>query len=123
MSDPVLQIDGIHKAYGPVRVLADVALTLHAGEVRCLAGENGSGKSTLIKIMSGVVPKDAGTVRIAGQELSNDPAAAINAGLSVIYQDFSLFPNLTVAENIAFLRNVAHGERWHKAIGSLLSTR
>jgi simple sugar transport system ATP-binding protein len=114
MSDPVLQIDGIHKAYGPVRVLADVALTLHAGEVRCLAGENGSGKSTLIKIMSGVVPKDAGTVRIAGQELSNDPAAAINAGLSVIYQDFSLFPNLTVAENIAFLRNVAHGERWHK---------
>lgn len=114
MAEPVLQIDGIHKAYGPVKVLEDVALTLQPGEVRCLAGENGSGKSTLIKIMSGVVAKDAGRVRIGGNELANDPAAAINAGLSVIYQDFSLFPNLTVAENIAFLRSVAHGERWHR---------
>lgn len=114
MAEPVLQIEGIRKAYGPVRVLEDVALTLQPGEVRCLAGENGSGKSTLIKIMSGVVAGDAGTVRIAGRALANNPAAAIDAGLSVIYQDFSLFPNLTVAENVAFLRNVARGERWHK---------
>lgn len=114
MAEPVLQIDGIRKAYGPMQVLQDVSLTLQSGEVRCLAGENGSGKSTLIKIMSGVVSKDAGIVRIGGQELANDPTAAINAGLSVIYQDFSLFPNLTVAENIAFLRSVARGERWHR---------
>ena len=114
MAEPILQIGGIRKAYGPVRVLEDVSLTLQPGEVRCLAGENGSGKSTLIKILSGVVAADAGTTRIAGQELANDPAAAIDAGLSVIYQDFSLFPNLTVAENIAFLRAVAKGDRWHR---------
>lgn len=117
MTEPVLQISGIHKAYGPVRVLEDVSLMLRPGEVRCLAGENGSGKSTLIKILSGVVPADNGAVNIAGRELANDPAAAIDAGLSVIYQDFSLFPNLLVAENIAFLRNVARGERWHRRGG------
>ncbi|MEO9338406.1 sugar ABC transporter ATP-binding protein [Mesorhizobium sp. SB112] len=114
MAEPILQIDGVRKAYGPVRVLEDVSLTLQPGEVRCLAGENGSGKSTLIKILSGIVAADAGTVRIAGHELANDPAAAIDAGLSVIYQDFSLFPNLLVAENIAFLRSVARGDRWHR---------
>ncbi|MHB2266024.1 sugar ABC transporter ATP-binding protein [Aliihoeflea sp. PC F10.4] len=114
MTEFVLQISGIRKAYGPVRVLEDVGLTLRPGEVRCLAGENGSGKSTLIKIFSGVVTADKGTVKIADREMANDPAAAIDAGLSVIYQDFSLFPNLSVAENIAFLRNVARGDRWHR---------
>ncbi|NDV86768.1 ATP-binding cassette domain-containing protein [Aurantimonas aggregata] len=114
MVEPVLSMTGIRKAYGPVRVLEDVALTLMPGEVRCLAGENGSGKSTLIKILSGVVGSDAGSVTIAGNALSGDPRQAIAAGLSVIYQDFSLFPNLTVAENIAFLKFVANGERWHR---------
>jgi simple sugar transport system ATP-binding protein len=114
MAEPVLSMTGIRKAYGSVRVLEDVGLSLMPGEVRCLAGENGSGKSTLIKILSGVVGSDAGTVRIAGHDLSGDPRQAIAAGLSVIYQDFSLFPNLSVAENIAFLKFVATGGRWHR---------
>lgn len=114
MAEPVLQMSDIRKGYGAVQVLEDVSLTLQPGEVRCLAGENGSGKSTLIKILSGVVAADAGTVRIGARELANDPSGAIDAGLSVIYQDFSLFPNLSVAENIAFLRSVAKGERWHR---------
>ncbi|MCW4115707.1 sugar ABC transporter ATP-binding protein [Aurantimonas sp. MSK8Z-1] len=113
MAEPLLTMSGISKAYGPVRVLENVDLSLSAGEVRCLAGENGSGKSTLIKILSGVVAADGGTVTIAGRRLGNDARAAIDAGLSVIYQDFSLFPNLTVAENIAFLRFVAQGRRWN----------
>ena len=112
MSDPVLEMLDVQKSYGPVSVLQDVSLTLSVGEVRCLAGENGSGKSTLIKILSGVVAANAGTVRLFGQTVAGtDPAAVIAAGLSVIYQDFSLFPNLTVGENITFLHAAAHRER------------
>lgn len=110
---PVLQMRGIRKAYGRVRVLDDVSLSLLPGEVRCLAGENGSGKSTLIKVLSGVVSADAGTVEI-GERSGGDAKAAITAGLSVIYQDFSLFPNLSVWENIGFLAAVTAGDRWHR---------
>ncbi len=110
----MLEMRAIRKAYGPVRVLADVSLSLAEGEVRCLAGENGSGKSTLIKILSGVVGADAGTVTIAGRAQGNDTKAAISAGLSVIYQDFSLFPNLTVWENIGFLAAVTAGDTLHR---------
>ncbi len=103
---------GIHKSYGPARVLQDVDFVLGPGEVRCLAGENGSGKSTLIKILSGVVAANSGTVRLFGQPVAGtDPAGVIAAGLSVIYQDFSLFPNLSVSENITFLRATAHRHR------------
>lgn len=110
----MLEMRAIRKAYGPVRVLADVSLSLAEGEVRCLAGENGSGKSTLIKILSGVVGADAGTVTIAGRRQGNDAKAAISAGLSVIYQDFSLFPNLTVWENIGFLAAVTARDMVHR---------
>ncbi|WP_428698277.1 sugar ABC transporter ATP-binding protein [Stappia sp.] len=113
-STPILQMREIRKAYGSVRVLEDVNLELGAGEVRCLAGENGSGKSTLIKILSGVVRADAGQVSLSGHRLNSDPMGAITAGLSVIYQDFSLFPNLTVWENIGFLRSVTCGDVLHR---------
>lgn len=110
MEQPVLDMRHIRKSYGAMRVLEDVSLSLRAGEVRCLAGENGSGKSTLIKILSGVVPADGGEVILSGGPLPSTPQAAIAAGLSVIYQDFSLFPNLSVGENITFLRAVAAGD-------------
>ncbi|KHJ54296.1 sugar ABC transporter ATP-binding protein [Aureimonas altamirensis] len=109
-----MSMSGILKSYGPVRVLEDVSLTLEPGEVRCLAGENGSGKSTLIKILSGVVAADAGRVEIGGRPMAGDARAAIDAGLAVIYQDFSLFPNLGVAENIAMLQAVSSGARLHR---------
>ncbi len=111
LSDVVLEMRGIYKAYGPACVLQDVGLTLHSGEVRCLAGENGSGKSTLIKILSGVVKADEGHIRLFGANAGSDPLDVIQTGLSVIYQDFSLFPNLSVGENITFLRAVAANER------------
>ncbi len=82
------------------------------GEVRCLAGENGSGKSTVIKVLSGVHRADSGEVVLAGVPRSAmTPREAIAAGVQVIYQDFSLFPNLTVAENLAAGQDLGKG-RW-----------
>lgn len=102
----------VAKAFGADRVLHDVSFTLCRGEVRCLAGENGSGKSTLIKILSGVLNRDAGHIRLFGEAIGDGEAQhAIDLGLCVIYQDLALFPNLTVLENIAFLRTIRHDAR------------
>ena len=100
---PFLAMSGISKRFGGVHALRNVDLTLQAGEVHCLVGENGSGKSTLIKIISGVQPPEpGGRIVIAGQEYPHlNPVRSTNCGIQVIYQDLSLFPNLTVAENIA----------------------
>lgn len=88
--------------------LTDVALDLVAGEVHCLIGENGSGKSTLIKIVSGVTrPEPGGSIAFAGLPVGRlTPAEAKRLGVQVIFQDLSLFPNLSVAENIGFDRHL-----------------
>lgn len=105
-------VRGIVKNFGGVQALIDLSLTFQAGSVHCLAGENGSGKSTLIKIMSGVERPDAGTIIVAGQEYSHfEPPEALAAGVQVIFQDFSLLPNLTVAENIALGTELASGKK------------
>jgi len=98
-----LQLDGISKIFGGVHALSDVSLTLEEGEVHCLCGQNGCGKSTLIKVMSGVhQPEPGGRIIIGGQDVSPlTPVESTRRGVQVIYQDLSLFPNLTVAENIA----------------------
>jgi simple sugar transport system ATP-binding protein len=98
-----LELSHISKRFGGVRALEDVDLTLDAGEVHCLVGENGSGKSTLIKIISGVQPPEpGGRIVIDGVEHPHlNPVESTRLGIQVIYQDLSLFPNLTVAENIA----------------------
>jgi simple sugar transport system ATP-binding protein len=110
-----LEMTGISKQFGGVRALSDVDLDIAAGEVHCLAGENGSGKSTLIKIISGVQPPEpGGRIMIDGHEVSGlTPAESIRRGIQVIYQDLSLFPNLTVAENIAVERHHGlHAVNW-----------
>src|SRR2546421_5881117 len=96
-------MSGISKRFGGVHALRDVDLTLEVGEVHCLVGENGSGKSTLIKIISGVLrPEPGGRIVIDGREYPHlNPVQSIACGIQVIYQDLSLFPNLSVAENIA----------------------
>jgi simple sugar transport system ATP-binding protein len=105
---PVLEVRDVVKTYGGVRALNSVSLALLPGEVHCLAGENGSGKSTLIKIISGVEKPDSGTVAIDGEVHQHlTPTDAIRSGIQVIYQDFSLFPNLTAAENIAMLSELS----------------
>ncbi|GAA6526140.1 sugar ABC transporter ATP-binding protein [Intrasporangium sp. DVR] len=109
---PVLEVRDVVKTYGGVHALRNVSLQLLPGEVHCLAGENGSGKSTLIKIISGVEKPDSGTVAIDGQVHAHlTPNDAIHSGVQVIYQDFSLFPNLTAAENIAMLSELAQGRK------------
>ena len=100
---PLLALRGVSKRYGGVQALKSVDLDIAAGEVHCLAGENGSGKSTLIKIIAGVAAPDAGgVVTVAGRDHARlTPAGSLRRGIQVIYQDLSLFPNMTVAENIA----------------------
>jgi rhamnose transport system ATP-binding protein len=98
---PVLALDAVSKSFGAVRALRDVSLELRAGEVHALAGENGAGKSTLVKLLAGVHRPDAGTVRLAGEPVVfGGPADARDAGVAVIYQEPTLFPDLSVAENI-----------------------
>lgn len=107
-SAPIIEVKNVVKTYGGIKALDDVSITLRAGNVHCLAGENGCGKSTLIKIISGVEQPDSGQIYIQGElQARLSPLGAILAGIQVIYQDFSLFPNLTVAENITITAQVA----------------
>ena len=103
MSENILCVKNIKKSFGGVHALKGVDLTIKKGETHCLAGENGCGKSTIIKVISGFYKPDEGTIEIDGKEYTNmSTADAIAAGIQVIYQDFSIFPNLTVMENLAF---------------------
>ncbi|KQW48945.1 sugar ABC transporter ATP-binding protein [Nocardioides sp. Root1257] len=98
---PVIEMRDISITFGRVRALDEVSLRLYPGEVHALMGENGAGKSTLIKALTGVYSIDSGTVLVGGEEhLFGSPAAAQAAGISTVYQEVNLLPNLTVAENM-----------------------
>ncbi|GLX17063.1 MULTISPECIES: sugar ABC transporter ATP-binding protein [Streptomyces] len=98
---PVLEAHGISKRFPGVLALDAVALRLFPGEVHALMGENGAGKSTLIKVLTGVHPADGGTVLVDGSpHVFTDPLQAQRAGISTVYQEVNLCPNLSVAENI-----------------------
>jgi simple sugar transport system ATP-binding protein len=102
-----IEMLGISKRFGGVRALSNVDFTIRPAEIHCLAGENGCGKSTLIKILAGVYAPDDGKIILDQQAHSHlSPAASQRAGIQIIYQDLSLFPNLSVAENIAFRHHV-----------------
>src|SRR5437868_6812942 len=102
MAVPVLEAKALRKAYAGVEALKGVSFELNAGEVHALVGENGAGKSTLIKIITGAVEPDEGTLTVAGQPISHNlPGIARAAGITAIYQQPSLFAHLSVAENIA----------------------
>jgi simple sugar transport system ATP-binding protein len=97
-----LKLEGIKKSFSGVKALKGVDLEIRKGEIHCLAGENGSGKSTLIKVISGVHDATEGNIYIEGNKIDRlTPIEAIRHGIQVIYQDFAVFPNMTVAENIA----------------------
>ena len=107
-----LKLEGIKKSFGGVHALKGVDLEIRKGEIHCLAGENGCGKSTLIKSISGVHEIDEGAIWIDGEKMGKfKPIDAINKGIQVIYQDFAVFPNLTVAENIALNCEVKNGKK------------
>jgi len=112
MSESVLRVEGIKKSFGGVQALKGVDLDIRGGEIHCLAGENGSGKSTLIKVISGVHEPDSGSIEIGGRRRERlSPREAIEAGVQVIYQDFSVFPNLSVMENLALNMELMDGRK------------
>src|SRR5438270_7994045 len=100
---PLLKLTDVSKSFGGVRALREVSFDLLAGEVHALVGENGAGKSTLVKIVTGAHAPDAGTIEFAGKAIARiDPQRARDLGIAAIYQQPALFPELSVAENIAF---------------------
>lgn len=113
MSENIIKITGVKKYFGGVKALDGVDLVVKKGEVHCLAGENGCGKSTIINVISGFYTPDAGTIEIDGKVHSKlTTQQAIDAGVQVIYQDLSVFPNLTVRENLALNMEVAGGKKF-----------
>jgi len=110
---PRLELEQAVKHFGAVHALDDGSITLRAGEAHALLGENGAGKSTLVKILGGVYRPDAGVLRIDGEATDfSGPAASRDAGVSIIFQEPSLFPDLSVAENIFMGRQpLAAGRR------------
>ena len=113
MAQPLLRAVDICKSFSGVQALKHVSLEIQPGEIHCLAGENGCGKSTLIKVISGVYQQDSGYIEFAGKRFGKiTPRDAIASGIQVIYQDFSIFPNLTVMENLAFNTELADGHKF-----------
>jgi ribose transport system ATP-binding protein len=99
--EPLLEIRGLVKSFGPIHVLRGVDLALRAGEVLAVVGDNGAGKSTLIKHVAGVYGPDAGEIRLEGQRVRLDgPASARRLGIETVYQDLALADDLSVGENI-----------------------
>ncbi len=126
---PRLEMAGVHKRFGATVALHDVSIAVRAGEVHALVGENGAGKSTLMKVLSGAIRPDAGSMRLDGQPYRpRDPFAGRQAGVAMIYQELSLAPHLSVEENVllgmeptrlGFLRRGEMRERARRALGEL----
>lgn len=113
----VLEMRGICKYFPGVKALQNVDFTLREGEIHALMGENGAGKSTLIKVLTGVYEKDGGEIHIKGHESAvsiRSPQDAQNAGISTVYQEITLCPNLTVAENMYIGRTKGSLTSWRK---------
>jgi ABC-type sugar transport system ATPase subunit len=105
-------------AYSPrISVLKDVSFELEAGVVRGLLGENGSGKSTLIKLLTGVIRPQTGRLHLDGEEIHlSSPAAALERGVGVVHQDYNLFPDMTVAQNVVGVGTSIPRRRWSRTV-------
>ena len=109
---PLLELRGIAKSYGGVQALVDVGFEIRSGTVHALVGENGAGKSTLVKILTGVVHPDEGELLIGGEpERIGDPLTAHRLGIVAMYQEPTVFQDLTVAENVFAGRHPRGGFR------------
>ena len=111
MQEYILEVQHLKKYYAGVKALDDVSIGFRRGEIHALAGENGAGKSTLIKALTGAIEPTAGTIVLEGGSFSKlNPIQAMEKGIAAIYQEFTLIPHLTVAENIYFGKEISrHG--------------
>ena len=101
MATPYISMAGIGKSFGPVHALKSVNLTVYPGEIHALLGENGAGKSTFIKMISGADQPDSGVISFEGKEYNAmTPKLSKDLGIEVVYQEFNLAEDLTVAENM-----------------------
>jgi D-xylose transport system ATP-binding protein len=101
VNEPILELRGLNKSFGPVHVLHDVDFTVRAGEVTALVGDNGAGKSTLVKCIAGIHPTDSGEVLFAGEPVHvHSPRDAAALGIEVVYQDLALCDNLDIVQNM-----------------------
>jgi len=111
MPGPVVALDHIEKRYGGIKALRDVSLSIRKGEIHALVGENGAGKSTLIKVLTGAVQRDAGDILLDGQICAlGSPVQARAMGISTIYQEVNLFPQLSVMQNLVFGHEPVRGK-------------
>ena len=117
----LVSLNGVEKSFGAVRALAGVDLEIRAGECVGVVGHNGAGKSTLMHVLVGGQTPDAGRVAIAGQEQRNyTPARAKTLGIRCVFQELSLCPNLTVAENARVFHPAIRGFNWRRRAGQLI---
>ncbi len=101
MDQPILELQGISRSFGPVRALDDVSVSFRRGEAHVLVGENGAGKSTLLKIISGLYPADRGTMLLDGTPVRfRSPLDAEKAGIGMVYQELTVLPDMTVGQNV-----------------------
>lgn len=115
MGNEILKLRNIHKSFPGVKALQGVDFTLREGEIHALMGENGAGKSTLIKVLTGVYTKDEGTIQLFDKEVNiKSPQDAQHVGISTVYQEITLCPNLSVAENMYIGRNDNILQDWKK---------
>jgi simple sugar transport system ATP-binding protein len=110
MSMPIVELKGVHKAFGTVVALRDLNFAVHAGEVHCLLGDNGAGKSTLIKILAGVYSPSQGEYLIDGEPVRlASPRQALDRGIGTVYQDLAMVPLLSVTRNFFLGREPTKG--------------
>ncbi len=101
MDTCIIRFENIVKHFGGVQALNDVSFDIYNGQIQAIVGENGAGKSTLMKILTGIVQQDSGTVKLEGKECEiNDPLQARKHGISIVYQELNLFPDLTISANM-----------------------
>ena len=108
---PFIEMKNIHKSFSGNQVLKDVEFSIQPGEVHALMGENGAGKSTLIKVLTGIHKRDAGTVKLKGDEVEfTNPKQAEQQGIVVIHQELNIIPHLTVTQNMFLGRELSYGK-------------
>jgi D-xylose transport system ATP-binding protein len=101
VSEPILELRGLNKSFGPVHVLHDIDFEVHPGQVTALVGDNGAGKSTLVKCIAGIHPTDSGQVLFNGEQVHiHGPRDAADLGIEVVYQDLALCDNLDIVQNM-----------------------